>query len=213
MKIVLISDVHGKWNKLTIPECDLLISAGDYSFRGEKHMVVDFHKWLSKQPARQVISVQGNHELWVEKNWEEAKQLTYKIAPRIHFVQEEALEIEGIKLFCSAITPFFCNWAWNKQPGQEIKQHWDKIPEDTEILVTHGPRQGILDLTPHGEKVGCKELGERIDQLKNLKLHVFGHIHGSSGELNFNGVTYINASICDERYLPLNPVREFELEK
>ena len=67
MKIILISDVHGKWNKLEIPECDILISAGDYSFTGEQHMVRDFHKWMSKQPAKHKISVQGNHEKWVER--------------------------------------------------------------------------------------------------------------------------------------------------
>ncbi len=69
MKIVAISDVHCKWNKVVIPECDILISAGDYSFQGEPHVVVDFHKWLNKQPAKHKISVQGNHEKQVEKNF------------------------------------------------------------------------------------------------------------------------------------------------
>lgn len=216
MKIVAISDVHGKWNTLTIPECDLLISAGDYSFRGERHMVVDFHKWLSKQPARHVISVQGNHELWVESNWSEAKQLVLENAPRIHFIYEGPLEIEGVKIWCCSITPFFCNWAWNRQRGEEIKKHWDRIPDDTQVLVTHGPPKGILDLVgPEGfnynERVGCNDLFNKIQTLKQLRLHIFGHIHGASGEQNFNGVTYLNASICDERYMSTNPIRIFEL--
>ena len=75
MRVVAISDVHGKWNKLTIPPCNVLVSTGDYSFRGEKHMVKDFHTWLNKQPADHIISVQGNHEVWVEQNFEEAKLL------------------------------------------------------------------------------------------------------------------------------------------
>lgn len=219
MKIVAISDLHGKWNKITIPECDLLISAGDYSFRGEKHMVVDFHKWLSKQPARHIISVQGNHELWVEKNWDEAKQLVFENASRVHFIDEGLIEIEGVKIWCSAITPFFCNWAWNRNRGHDIEIHWKKIPDDTRILVTHGPRQGILDAVyyPDGatirEHVGCKDLGNRIDQLKNLELHIFGHIHGSAGEKCFNGVTYFNASICDEKYMATNTIHIYELDE
>lgn len=78
MRICAISDTHGKWNKLKIPECDILISAGDYSFRGESHMVKNFHKWLNKQDAGQIISVQGNHELWVQSNFQEAKDIAEK---------------------------------------------------------------------------------------------------------------------------------------
>jgi len=60
MKIVMISDVHEQWHDLTIPECDLLISAGDYSYRGLKPVVIAFHEWLSKQPAKHIISVSKN---------------------------------------------------------------------------------------------------------------------------------------------------------
>lgn len=217
MKIAMISDVHDKFKNLVIPECDLLISAGDYSFRGEKHIVERFHAWLSKQPARHVISVQGNHETWVEKNFAEAKEIANKVAPRVHFIDEGTIEIEGVKIHCSAITPWFYNWAWNRHRGPEIKRHWDLIPDDVDVLVTHGPPHGQLDIVyyPDGmtpkERVGCIDLKERIRELKKLKLHVFGHIHGSSGETTFNGVRYVNASICDEMYMPTNPVREFEL--
>lgn len=217
MRIVMISDTHAKWQKLVIPECDVLISAGDYSFRGEKHLVKNFHEWLSKQPARHVISVQGNHETWVEKNLQEAKDLVFQVAPRVKFVVEESFEIEGVKFHGSAITPWFYDWAWNVERGPAIKAHWDKIPDDTQVLITHGPPHGQLDIVYYAdgvtpkERVGCYELEERIRELKQLKLHVFGHIHGSAGERTFNGVTYINASICDEMYMPTQPVREFEL--
>ncbi len=216
MKIVCISDVHGRWNKINIPECDLLISAGDYSFRGEKHIVKDFHAWLDKQPARHVISVQGNHEMWVEKNWDEAKQLVNTLAPRIHFIQEGLVEIEGVKIWGSAITPWFHDWAWNRS-GRELEYHWSLIPNDINVLVTHGPPYEILDTVYFAdgitikERVGCYRLSERIKSLPNLKLHVFGHIHSSAGEAYFNGVKYINAAICDEMYMATNPIREFEL--
>ena len=79
MKIVAISDVHNLWHKLTIPECDVLISAGDYSSRSQPEVVEAFHKWMDKQPADVLVSVQGNHELWVEKNFDEARDIVHPL--------------------------------------------------------------------------------------------------------------------------------------
>lgn len=217
MKIVIISDVHAKWQKLEIPECDVLISCGDYSFRGEKHIVKNFHEWLNKQEAGHIISVQGNHETWVQQNWQEAKELAQKVCPAVHFIQHEPIEIEGVKFFGSAWTPWFYNWAWNAQRGPELQRLWSQIPDDTQILITHGPPAGMLDIVYHvdgmtpRERVGCHDLMDRIKQLKQLKMHCFGHIHCSAGETEFMGVKYINASICDEMYMPTSPVRIFEL--
>lgn len=213
IKIVAISDVHGKWNKITIPECDILISAGDYSFRGERHMVKDYHKWLNKQEAGYIVSVQGNHELWVEKNFAEAKELAEKECPGVHFIGDHGtVNIEGIKIHGSAYTPWFHNWAWNVERGIKLAEEWNKIPDDTNVLVTHGPPFGILDIVPYAdgtpkERVGCHELMQRVVQLEQLKLHIFGHIHHSSGEQYFHNKKFVNASICDEQYMPTNPVR------
>src|ERR1035437_3366696 len=123
MKLVLISDVHCKYSKLVIPECDVLISCGDYSFLGEPHEVRDFHKWFDKQDARYKISVQGNHEKGVERNFQLSKEIAEKACPGVYFIDEGLIEIEGKKIWCFAITPFFCNWAWNRHRGEEIKKH------------------------------------------------------------------------------------------
>jgi Icc-related predicted phosphoesterase len=221
MKIVAISDVHAKWQKLQIPECDILISAGDYSFRGEKHLVKNFHEWLNKQEAGYIISVQGNHETWVEQNFQEAKELAEKVCPGVHFIDEGLVEIEGIKIWCSAIQPWFHNWAWNRHRGAEIKRHWDLIPVDTNILVTHGPPYGVLDEVVRADGssynppnlAGCEELAKKILDLKQLDLHFFGHIHCGAGQKHVNGVSYYNASICDEMYMPSNPITVVDYEK
>lgn len=204
MKIVHISDVHGKWSKLSIPECDLLISSGDYSFRGETHMVRDFHAWLNKQKAKHIISVQGNHEVWVEQNFEEAKAIALAECPRVHFIDEGTIEIEGVKIFCSAVTPWFHNWAWNRYRGSEIKQHWDKIEEGTDIVITHGPAYDILDKTARGDLTGCEDLLAKMRSIKTIKLHFFGHIHEAYGSRVVEGITHINSSICNENYNPWN---------
>lgn len=213
MKIVAISDVHGKWNKVNIPECDLLISAGDYSFRGESHMIRDFHKWLNKQTAKHVISVQGNHETGVEKDFLLAKQIALEACPRVHFIDEGLVEIEGLKIWCSAITPWFYNWAWNRYPGDDIQRHWDKILSGVDIVVTHGPCHRILDgvteFDPNlGEIVlrhtGCPQLLRKILEIKP-KAHICGHIHPGFGSFVQDGINFFNVSICDDSYRPVNP--------
>lgn len=56
-----------------------------------------------------------------------------------------------------------------------------RIPSDTEILVTHGPREGVLDMTVGEVGAGCGELRERVERLRRVRLHVFGHVHESRG--------------------------------
>ena len=106
----------------------------------------------------------------VEKNFEEAKKIAIDSCPRIHFIEEGLVEIDSVKIWCSAISPFFHNWAYNRHRGSEIKEHWDLIPSDTQILVTHGPPHGILDKTVYGELVGCQDLLNKIKTLPDLKI-------------------------------------------
>lgn len=214
MKIIAISDVHAKWQGLKIPECDILISAGDYSFRGEPRLVKEFHTWLNQQDAGHIISVQGNHEVLVERDFQTAKDLALSVCPAVHFMDEGLVEVEGLKIWCSAWTPWFHDWAWNAHRGDVIKRHWDLIPDDVDILVTHGPPYMILDElenpdgSPSGKHVGCMDLYKRITELKKLQVHIFGHIHCGYGQKHIDGVSYYNASICDETYIASNPITE-----
>lgn len=225
MKIVAISDSHNRYEQLTIPECDLLISCGDYSMNGHLWEVIRFHKWLNKQPAKHIISVQGNHEQGVEKDFSLSKNTALEECPRVHFIDEGYVEIEGIKIWCSAITPFFCNWAWNRRRGEEIKSHWDKIPLDIDILVTHGPPYMIGDMIRHEhfdengvsswieQFVGCVDLSNKIKELTNLRLHFFGHVHPGYGHTHKNGVDYYNCSVVNHKYQIWHPPTVVEFEK
>lgn len=211
VKIVAISDVHTKFKDIKIEDCDILISAGDYSFHGYDDEVRLFHEWLDKQPATHVVSVQGNHEVYVEADFNKAKSIALKACPRVHFIDEGLITLEGINIFGSAITPYFFNWAWNRFRGEDIKVHWDRIPEETDILVTHGPVYNILDeivyrpgMSDQDMHVGCADLLNRVKELKQLKLHICGHIHNSYGQENHYGIKFVNASICDEKYQPVN---------
>lgn len=232
MRIVGLSDLHGKWNKIDdVPECDVLISAGDFSFKGEKHMVRDFHKWLNKQPAKHIISVNGNHETYKdvvsprrpfynELTFQDAKLIAEEECPRVHFIGDHGtVVIDGVKFHGSAITPEFYDWAWNVPRGQPIADEWAKIPDDTNVLITHGPVYGILDAVYYAdgmtirERVGCQDLYKRILQLKECNLHLCGHIHGSHGYKYFNDTHFYNLAICDEQYMPTNPITIIDYEK
>jgi len=82
---------------------------------------------------------------------------------------------------------------------------WAKIPDDVDILITHTPPLNILDKTGKGLNRGCQFLADRIEQLKKLKFHVFGHIHASQGTKKIDDKVFLNVaqmrgheSLCNE---------------
>jgi Icc-related predicted phosphoesterase len=89
--------------------------------------------------------------------------------------------------------------------GSAARKYWDQIPDNLDVLITHGPPFGILDqVTPGGTHLGCEELLKAVQE-KKPKVHVFGHIHGGAGAFE-NGVTrFVNAAYRNERYKPLEP--------
>lgn len=220
LKIVAISDTHNQHQKVLVPECDLLIHAGDWTSMGHDQEVIKFTQWLGRQQqAKNIVVIPGNHELHFEKYLPFGRSFFKYHCPNVHLLIEESVEIEGIKIYGSPITPWFCDWAWNRHRGEHIQRHWDAIPNDTQILITHGPPLGILDQTcyPDGslreDRLGCYQLAKRIEDLKDLDLHFFGHIHTPGGQqVHKDGVNYYNAAICDEMYKPTNPITVVEYE-
>lgn len=226
-KIVAISDTHNQHDKIVIPECDFLIHCGDYSSKGYEREVRKFYKWMNEQPARYKISVQGNHELGWETNPAEMTRIAKEECPNIHLLYDQELVIEGIKFWGTPVTPYFFNWAYNRarttaemiQYGKPlIKEHYDLIPSDVDVLITHGPPHRILDeLTfpngqPKGQFVGCVDLLETVRRVKP-DLHFFGHIHGAHGEAHIDGTSFYNVSVCNEYYSPSNKVTVVEYTK
>lgn len=212
-----MSDTHNRQKKVKLIEADVVLHTGDATGRGEHGEVEAFLKWYGALPYKYRIFVPGNHDWYFQREPEKARALCEKYG--VILLIDESIVIEGIKIYGSPWTPFFHNWAFNAWRGEDIKQHWDKIPEDTEILLTHGPPAGILDVvyytdgvTPK-ERVGCQDLYNKIMTLPKLRYHLFGHLHSNNGSINFNGVVYINSSICDEMYMPTQEMKTFEIEK
>lgn len=216
MKIICISDTHTR-TSFEIPHGDILIHAGDATFRGDYAQVWEFAKWYGKLSHSKKIFIAGNHDWGFERQPEVFRSMMEDNG--IIYLEDSAVEIERIKIYGSPYSPEFCGWAfgYSRHDGESIRK-WSQIPDDTQILVTHGPPKGILDLTagyeeitPSGigrysppEHAGCFDLRERVRGLKNLKIHCFGHVHSGYGMTEIDGVTYVNASICNEQYKPIN---------
>lgn len=207
MKIVAISDTHLQHKKVVIPECDLLIHAGDFTCARETDITgtTRFLKWFQDQPAKHKVFIAGNHDALFEKAPNVASALVEDY--NITYLQNSGCEVEGLKLWGSPYTPQFMGWSFmaGEDNHKDIKKYWDLIPDDTDILITHGPPRGKRD-SGHKTRLGCLYLRERVDQL-NLNLHVFGHIHSGHGQ---DGV-YYNVSVLNDDYQLTNEPTIIEL--
>lgn len=203
MKIVAISDTHNKHNQINLPEGDVLIISGDVTGRGKLHEIGSFFTWLNVQDFKYKILVAGNHDFC----FEEPKQLMLEDmqgVKNLTYLEDEWIDIEGIKIYGTPYQPWFCDWAFNLPVGSTaLKKKWEMIPSNIDILVTHCPAYNILDRTVDGTLTGCKLLKDELIRIQP-KYHIFGHIHEAYGEMIVGNTTFINASICDENYKPVN---------
>jgi hypothetical protein len=136
------------------------------------------------------------HNLMSEENLSQS-DVTYL---EDSFITIESPEFSRpIKFYGSPWQPEFHNWAFNLPRGEELAAKWEKIPDDVDILITHGPAYGILDYAPIGGRVGCEELYRKIVEVKP-KIHVCGHIHDGYGQKTMGGIEFLNASVLDDRY-------------
>lgn len=208
MRIVCISDTHNCNGQFDVPDGDILVHAGDATINGTVDEIRNFNSWFSALRHPYKVLIAGNHDWLFERDNSVAREL---LSENIIYLQDSSAEINGLKFYGSPWQPVFFNWAFNLRRGPEMAAKWAKIPDDTSILITHGPPHGILDEVPrqfgHSAE-GCEDLRKRVDQLVEggkLKLHIFGHIHCGYGINEQSEVKFINACTCDESYLPTNP--------
>ena len=140
MRIVAISDTHGLHRQVKLPEADILIHAGDQTMYGELDIMQDFAHWLRDIPIKSKCVVLGNHEMLMDREPNKSKAINMIKESGAHYLENSGVEIEGIKIFGCPFTPNLPRWAFQEYPGC-----FDAIPEDTQILINHGPIKGILD--------------------------------------------------------------------
>lgn len=203
-----ISDTHKLHDQLPIPKADIVIHSGDCSNIQNSHLnsneVATFIDWYAQLNIPIKIFVAGNHDTSIERRLITPQQIEQQ---GIIYIENQTKTIKicnhTIKIWASPITPSFNQgWAWNVA-RHKIHNIWRTIDPQADIIVTHGPPKGILDLTYNQNNqlsmAGCKSLATKVNEIKP-KLHLFGHLHNSNriknntGIYQCNQITYSNAS-------------------
>lgn len=210
MKICCVADLHGWLPEL--PPHDLLLVAGDlcpvynHTPHFQQHWLgTRFLTWLNRWPSEKVV-VWGNHDLVAEK-WPE--MVPDVIKPFI--VTDTLVERCGLKIWGTPWQLPFCNWAFNA-PEYRLERYYAAIPEDVDIIVSHGPPFGAGDLTAEQHKrVGSLALTRAVQRC-NPRLLVTGHIHCARGCYTLFDTTVLNAAMRTEQYEPIMEPLMFDWE-
>lgn len=235
-------------NSLIIPYADILIHCGDFTMKGGENEIDSFCQFMAQLPHKYKIVIAGNHDFCLDEaymsrpdiieRWK-LKSVPKDLGSRVKktrftkeycgvtYLQEESCVLEFVfdgsistlKVYGSPVQPEKRDWAFNRKRGEEIRAHWRKIPEDTDILITHGPPLGRGDLlleynredgkySSKEEKrditdtdtnsnnstnspfhAGCLDLLQEVQSRVKPLLHTFGHIHGDTTSDSFDGRT------------------------
>lgn len=229
-KIVCISDIHGNLPS-TLPLGDILIIAGDicpifdHSFAFQKlWLETNFTDWLHQTQKRipNIVYIAGNHDFAFEKadltqpswiNWG-CTQKDIRLGKGIFYLQDSGIKIGNLNIWGTPWQRRFFDWAFNLDEP-ELAKKWNLIPNNTNIIVCHGPaysygdavapRPGTYDETkwPEVEHVGSPSMLAKLDEIQP-KLYVCGHIHAGYGVKQHGNTVMVNASYVNERYQPVN---------
>jgi len=202
MKIVCVSDIHGLYDEVNIPEGDILINAGDSLNCGNKTELQSYVKFLDNLKFKTVITIAGNHDcIMQDKN--QTKEI---LEGHSIYLEDEDVIINGLRIWGSPWTLKFNDWAF-MLTEKELSEKYNIIPK-VDILVTHGPPYQIMDKAKFGNSgnLGSRALKTLVNRI-NPAYHVFGHIHGSRGKIINNKTTFINAAVIDDMYTNMsNPI-------
>ena len=222
MKICVISDTHNQHLEFEmpgneLPEADAIIHCGDFS--NSQSQMEYFIRWYSHLPYKYKILIAGNHDIALEEEdfLENFKQLCHTSG--VIFLHDSGVDIEGIKIWGAPWSNEFGNWAFMRN-DIELDRYWQKIPDDTQVLITHGPAKSMGDKVRQiygrekSHHVGSTTLRMRLDKLPKLTHHFYGHIHEDFGE-HHSGSKFIsyNASNWDYYETGIKYPQVFNLTK
>lgn len=196
MRIVAVADTHTYQRELgPIPDGDVFIHAGDLCLRGTLEELRPAVEWMRSLPHRHKLLIAGNHD-W---SFVRERQASLALLGDIVYLEDSGTTIDGVRFWGSPWQPEFRNWAFNLPRGDALAAKWALIPENTDVLITHGPPQGIGDWVLWSQdRQGCADLLTRVKEVKPL-LHLFGHIHESGGFWQQDGIAFANVTTweCD----------------
>ncbi|XP_065175242.1 metallophosphoesterase MPPED2-like [Sycon ciliatum] len=230
-RFVCLSDTHGRSKRFQfeVPWGHVLLHAGDFTDVGQPSQVKEFNDYLAGLPHEHKIVIAGNHDLtFHSEQWDrfQAESRFTMHAPELKeaksdgvkallkdctYIEDAEVIVRGFRIYGSPWQPEFCDWAFNLPRGDACLEKWQRIPSNTDILMTHGPPIGHGDLCSNGLRAGCVDLLREVQHRIKPKFHVFGHIHEAYGITTDGVTTYINASNCDLRYRPRQVPIVFDL--
>ncbi len=197
MRVMAISDLHGYLPE--IPECELLLLAGDYcankNLDAEKRFLKgDFSDWLRNVPAKYKVGIAGNHDLIMQIDPDFAKGLPWI------YLRDSGVTLEGVKIWGTPWTVRYGDWAF-MEPEERLGHWFEKIPTGLDILLTHGPAYQVLDKNIAGKHCGSKELRGYVDmRIPDSVVH--GHIHEARGIQQLGIIRYFNVAYVNEHFAP-----------
>jgi Icc-related predicted phosphoesterase len=194
VRVAVVADLHG--NLVEVEPCDLLVVAGDALPLAQPAVQRawaerELAPWLERQEAGAIIAVAGNCDLLARDDPAFVRSLPW------HYLENEAAEVAGVHVWGSPLALPFGSWPF-MAPEEELVPVWAAIPEETELVVVHGPPHGLGDMIYSGAHVGSPSLRERIDELPQLRAAVWGHIHEAHGRGRVGKVEWVNAAIVED---------------
>lgn len=197
-RLVIISDTHCQLSQVKVPDGDILIHCGDWTYFGHQPELLKFGRDLRKLPHKHKIIIPGNHDLtldfWHEKFHKDTRKWL-NLDDRSHLLINSQVELEGLVFFGSPMIPKIGSWAfgYSELKKQSIYDKLDKV----DVLITHGPPLGIMDEAGYG----CPVLLDFVNRIKP-RIHCFGHCHEGYGKVSTSDTLFVNASTCDRSYKP-----------
>lgn len=190
--LCIVADTHRKHRELAIPKCDILIHCGDFCTfeREDEKTLADADAWFAEAPAGHVVCIGGNHDFLLQNRQFRFGHATY--------LEDSGVEIGGLSIYGSPWCPDLSGFAYYATEEKLIEK-WKMIPTGVDVLITHTPPLGILDVPSSGAVyLGCPHLRSELRRIKP-RLHVFGHVHASHGTHTEGGTTYVNAAVVGGR--------------
>lgn len=240
IRFVCISDTHTMLEKQGpaglefVPQGDVILHAGDFTNVGAPKDIKNFNDYLGLLPHTLKVVIAGNHDLTMDMEMvrdqrqylsgnfsikesifeEYLKQQgvdnSRQLLTNCVYLEDSGIDVCGIHIHGSPWQPEFGGWGFNLTRGGPLLEKWNMIPDNTDILITHGPPIGHGDYCFSGLRAGCVELLSTIQKRVKPLYHIFGHIHEGYGVTTDGYTTYINASTCTLRYKATNPAIVFD---
>lgn len=197
MKILHLSDTHSCHHRLRdLPEADMVVHSGDFCMVGSEQEAIDFLNWFCDLPYRHKIFISGNHdECLYGANID-------GLDDNVHYLCNSGIEIDRLKFY--GVPMFMGDCVTDRQ-----NLNYDKIPIDTDVLITHSPVYGILDFDDD-INFGSEELLQAVTNV-NPHVHLFGHIHKQHGITTVGPTIFSNGAIINDDFLMSNCSNIIEL--